>query len=107
MSVINFPGREPDRDELHAEAFRDLEPVIHDCVTMSDITAQCMNAAQCNDEKLAFSVFHLHEMLLSLQQRYRAAWDGRPIPDERIIPARSSKEIKEQFAGDDPPQPIA
>jgi hypothetical protein len=73
-----IPGREPllpedgaSEDQRHAEAFRDLEPHIRDCVEMSKIAAQMMGYARCDDEGLAFAVFHLHEMLLNLQKSTR------------------------------------
>ena len=82
MSVIEFPGRgaspeDRSEDEIHAEAFRDLEGHIGDCATMAGITSQFMANAQCTDESLAFSVFHLTEMLLNLKKalpRSLARW---------------------------------
>src|SRR5215469_9103765 len=77
VGVIKFPDRQlQPEDQRHAEAFRDLEPYIHDCVMMSRVAAEQMGNAACNDEGLSFAVFHLHEMLLNLEQYYHAAWDG-------------------------------
>ena len=50
-SEIDKPHSE---DEIHAEAFRDLEGHIGDCATMAEITSQFMANAQCTDERLAF-----------------------------------------------------
>jgi hypothetical protein len=68
MTVIDFPGREPssgDRstDEIHAEAYRDLEPHICDCVCMGNIAAQLLSDAKNDDEELGFAVFQLQDML--------------------------------------------
>jgi hypothetical protein len=103
MSVIEFPGHgtsPEDRsdDEIHAEAFRDLEGHIGDCATMAKITSQFMANAQCTDERLAFSVFHLTEMLLNLKKHYYAAWHGE-MPTSRLItsPAKTTQELKEAY----------
>ena len=119
MTVIEFPGREPipedevSYDERHAEAFRDLEPHINDCVQMSRIAAQEMGNARCDNEGLAFAVFHTYEMLLNLKKYYAAGWDGE-VPITRLIThtARTSQEIKEQLmqtaeVDDETPPPIA
>jgi hypothetical protein len=81
MNVIEFPGcgtspEDRSEDEIHAEAFRDLERHIGDCVCMGQIASEIMANAKCDDEKLAFAVFHLVEMLSNLGKHYRAAWDG-------------------------------
>jgi hypothetical protein len=96
MSVIEFPGRgtspeDRSEEEIHAEAFRDLEGHIGDCATMAKITSQFMANAQCTDETLAFSVFHLTEMLLNLKKHYEAAWRGE-MPASRLItsPAKTT-----------------
>jgi hypothetical protein len=101
--IVQFPGPserpipEGDIDDIHAEAFRDLEPHIGDCVCMAQIVAQRMSAVDRGDEELAFSVFHLTEMLLNLQKYYRAAWDGGDALAYRLIrhPAKTTEEIKE------------
>jgi hypothetical protein len=102
MSVIEFPGRGPavegrSEDEIHAEAFRDLEGHIGDCVCMARIAAQQMAEVKCDDGELAFSVFHLTEMLLNLQKYYKAAWEGENVLAGRLIahPATTSRSIKE------------
>jgi hypothetical protein len=64
---------------------------------MGKIASQAMANVRCNDEKLAFAVFHLTEMLLNLQKHYRAAWDGGDALAYSLIrrPAKSTEEIKE------------
>jgi hypothetical protein len=105
MSVIEFPGRgtspeDRSEDEIHAEAFRDLEGHIGDCATMAEITSQFMANAQCTDERLAFSVFHLTEMLLNLKKYYAAAHRGEDILTKRLMtsPAKTTQEIKEAYS---------
>jgi hypothetical protein len=59
--------------DLHAQAFRDIEPEICDCVRMGYIAAQLiMN----NDEAAPFAVGHLYEMLRRFKQEYYAAYHG-------------------------------
>jgi hypothetical protein len=105
--VVKFPGAVPvpevhterDEDEIHAEAFRDLEGHIGDCATMAEITSQFMANAQCTDERLAFSVFHLTEMLLNLKKHYYAAYQGENALIKRLItsPAKTTRELKETY----------
>jgi hypothetical protein len=104
MNVIEFPGRgaspeDRSEDEIHAEAFRDLEGHIGDCATMAGITSQFMANAQCTDERLAFSVFHLTEMLFNLKKYYLAAYQGEDALTKRLItsPAKTTQEIKEAY----------
>ena len=96
--IVEFPL--PDRpiteaeiDKLHSEAFRDLEGHIGDCATMAEITSQFMANAQCTDGRLAFSVFHLTEMLLNLKKYYAAAHRGEDILTKRLItsPAKTTQ----------------
>jgi hypothetical protein len=102
MSVIEFPGRgdpsdDRSEDDIHAEAFRDLKGHIADCVCMSQIASELVEKnARCNDE-LTFAVHHLTEMLLNLQNKYRAAWDGGNDLVYRLIrhPAKTTEEINE------------
>jgi hypothetical protein len=77
MRMIEFPGpgtspEDRSEDEIHAEAFRD----IGDCVCMGHIASECMANAKCDNEKLAFAVFHLTEMILNLDKHYKAALEG-------------------------------
>jgi hypothetical protein len=81
MTVIEFRGHGPaaeDRsiDEIHAEAFRDLEGPLHGCVCMANIAADLMSRVDPGHEELAFAVFHLSEMLVNLQLRYNDASKG-------------------------------
>jgi len=97
-SEIDKPHSE---DEIHAEAFRDLEGHIGDCATMAGITSQFMANAQCTDERLAFAVFHLTEMLFNLKKYYLAAYQGEnALLTKRLItsPAKTTKELKEAYA---------
>jgi hypothetical protein len=113
--ITEKPITEEEVDELHAEAFRDLEGHIGDCATMAEITSQFVVNAKCTDERLAFPVFHLTEMLLNLKKHYHAAWHGGDALTKRLITsaARTAQEVKEAYgpslAGDDneAPAPIA
>jgi hypothetical protein len=106
-TLIEFPGAVPapeahterDENEVHAEAFRDLEGHIRDCATMAEITSQFMANAQCTDERLAFSVFHLTETLLNLKKYYYAAWLSEDALTKRLItsPAKATQELKEAY----------
>jgi hypothetical protein len=102
MKVIEFPTADrPITDELYAEAFRDLEGHISDCVTMAGIAAQCMSETKSTDEKLAFSIFHTYEMLLNLQKHYLAAYEGdNAILAKRLItsPAKTTLSSKKPTA---------
>lgn len=97
--IVDHPTTENEIDELHSEAFRDLEHHISDCATMAEITSQLMANAQCTDGRLAFSVFHLTEMLLNLKKYYLAAYAGENALTRRLItsPAKTTHELKEAF----------
>jgi hypothetical protein len=86
MSVIEFPGQEsvPEdcskedicaEENICAEAFCDLESQISDCAMMAGIAAQLMGNVRCTDERLAFSVFHLAEMISKLNKHYLPAYE--------------------------------
>jgi hypothetical protein len=61
------------RGDQYAQAFRNLEAGICDCVKMSHIAAQLL----MNDGKAApFAVAHLDEMLRRLKHEYYAAYHG-------------------------------
>jgi hypothetical protein len=100
--VVQFPGTAPasderNEDEIHAEAFRDLKGHIADCVCMSRIASELVEKnTRCNED-LAFAVHHLTEMLLNLQGKYGAAWNGSGTLAYRLIrhPAKTTEEIKE------------
>jgi hypothetical protein len=54
MSVIEFPGlgtspENRSEDDIHAEAFRDLEGHIGDCVGMGQIASQFMANTKCDE----------------------------------------------------------
>jgi hypothetical protein len=82
--ILTFPGDGlPDRpiseseiDKLHSEAFRELESSLRDCVRMGEIAANLMSGAKNEDLTLSFAVFHLAEMLMSLEKEYDARWHG-------------------------------
>ena len=86
--IIQFPGAEkPEReqsetdiDASHAEAFRDLESKINDCVIMAiialDATSHaCFNRSNKN-EKALFSVCQVARMLKTLKKDYLAVYEG-------------------------------
>jgi hypothetical protein len=91
-NVVEFPGREPPPDgyseeyvdKLHAEAFRDLEGQIGDCVHMASIAVQMAeHAIEGRDdkhEKAMFAVFQVAVMLKKLKADYYAAWHGERRP---------------------------
>jgi hypothetical protein len=94
--IADKPITEDEIDELHSEAFRDLEGHICDCVHMGELAAELMVRAKGADGKLCFAVFHLTEMLLNLKKHHYAAWDGER-PASRLITsaARTAHEVKE------------
>ena len=87
-NVVEFPGREPPPDgyseeyvdKLHADAFRDLEGHIGDCVHMASIAVQMAEYAiegrDDKHEKAMFAVFQVAGMLKKLKADYYAAWHG-------------------------------
>ncbi|UPJ69875.1 hypothetical protein [Bradyrhizobium sp. 187] len=71
----------PDRsgvniDEHHAQAFRDLETSLRDCVRMTGIAAELMLNASIENDHLRFAVFHSAEMLTRLEEEYDARWNS-------------------------------
>jgi hypothetical protein len=82
--VIEFPGREPPPegyskeyvDELHAEAFRDLESRLNDCVSMAQIAMERICNHPTDDRKLVFAVAHTCELLMKLKKDYYHAYHG-------------------------------
>jgi len=103
-NIVDFsrpdkPTTEDEIDKLHSEAFRDLEGHIGDCVTMSSFASERMANIRCDDERLAFAVFHTHEMLLNLQKYYKAAWEGGDALTRRLItsPAKTTRELEEAY----------
>jgi hypothetical protein len=87
-NVVEFPGGKPPAegyseeyvDKLHAEAFRDLEGHIGDCVMMASIAVQMAEGAiegtDARHEKAMFAVFQVAVMLKKLKADYHAAWHG-------------------------------
>jgi hypothetical protein len=78
-NLIDFPRAdrpisERDVDELHAEAFRDLEGRLSDCVSMARIAAEKMPCDANGDA--FFAVVHSVEMLVKLQKDYYRAYHG-------------------------------
>lgn len=65
-----------DGDSKHAEAFRDLEPKICDCVSMAKIAARSVINLRTDDRELVFAVAHVSEMLDALKAEYYAAYHG-------------------------------
>jgi hypothetical protein len=62
-----------ERDEKMAQAFRNLEPEICDCVRMAGIAVQLhVN----EDEAATFAIGHVLEMLQRFKQEYYAAYRG-------------------------------
>jgi hypothetical protein len=88
-TVIEFPGAEPPPggyskepvNRVHADAFRELESNLRDCVRMGEIAAELMLNAKVEDDSLRFAVFHTTEMLMRLEKEYDARWN-----DERREP---------------------
>lgn len=69
-----------DDDSIHAEAFRDLEGRLSDCMTMASIAVQMVEPAiagrDAKHEKAMFAVFHVAVMLKRLHADYQTAYHG-------------------------------
>jgi hypothetical protein len=70
---------EDDRDTLHAEAFRDLENRLKDCVSMATIAfdlceAKIDDRPVARQHELVFAVAHTWELLEKLQRDYYATY---------------------------------
>jgi hypothetical protein len=67
-------------NDLHAEAFRDLEGKISDCAIMAHIALQMaepfLNTRDDQAERALFAVCHVYEMLKKLNADYQAAFYG-------------------------------
>jgi hypothetical protein len=82
-NIVDFPPVEREVSERevndrHAEAFRDLEGRISDCVLMAIIavhTAEPLINGP-DGEKALFAVCHVHQMLKKLEADYQAAFYG-------------------------------
>jgi hypothetical protein len=81
-NIIGFPGgvagecEVSDRDTLHAEAFRDLENRLCDCVSMAQIAFEQIQNFKTDDRELLFAVAHSWEMLAKLKRDYYADYHG-------------------------------
>jgi hypothetical protein len=79
-NVVTFPpaereSTERDVDDLHAEAFRDLEGRLSDCVSLARIAVEKMPDNANGD--VFFAVCHSLEMLVKLQKDYYLAYDEK------------------------------
>jgi hypothetical protein len=74
---------ESEVDKIHAEAFRDLEGSISDCVWMSVIALEMVERAiegrDDKHEKAMFAVFESAKRLMQLKTNYYAAWHGEKL----------------------------
>ena len=83
MTILEFPalltGPTPDgqRDRLHADAFRDLEGPLCDCVHMTVIARHLAANEKDVDPELLFAIGHAAEMLEALKVDYYAAYEER------------------------------
>ncbi len=84
-TVVEFPGVErevsaQEVNDLHAEAFRDLEGKISDCALMAHIALGLaepfINSRDNRAEQALFAVCHVYEMLKKLNADYQAAFYG-------------------------------
>jgi hypothetical protein len=79
-NIVDFPGAdqppiaETDIEALHAEAFRDLENRLNDCVSMAAIAAEQIHNHKTDDRELVFAVAHTWEMLAKLKRDYYATY---------------------------------
>ena len=89
-NIIDFkaaadrPTTEPninadDIEALHAEAFRDLENRLMDCVSMSKIAFDQICEHKTENRELVFAVAHMLELLEKLKKDYYASY-----ADERL-----------------------
>jgi hypothetical protein len=61
-------------DKVYAEAFRDLELRICDCLSMAKMAAQSVMNLRTDDRESVFAVAHVSEMLTALRTDYYAAY---------------------------------
>jgi hypothetical protein len=92
--VVPFPGAMPtsdvhterDDNELHAEAFRDLDGRIDDCAILASIALQMVAPAiggrEDKHEKAMFAVFEVAKMLKKLKADYQAMYHGEKRRDQ-------------------------
>ncbi|OAF11766.1 hypothetical protein AYJ54_07860 [Bradyrhizobium centrolobii] len=74
--VIQFPAdeRASPWDKQQAEAFRELEGPLLDCVRMAGIASRLMSDVDGLDEQLVFAIFHTKDMLEDLLSTYIAGF---------------------------------
>ncbi|MCA1514561.1 hypothetical protein [Bradyrhizobium sp. NBAIM01] len=82
--LMQFPadgGRASPWDKQQAEAFREMEGPLRDCVRMAGISARLMSdvADDTFDEQLVFAVYHTNEMLEVLLSTYLAGYKEERI----------------------------
>ncbi len=80
-NVLTFPAgereiTERDVDELHSEAFRELESRLCDCVNMAKIAFDQICEHKTDNGELVFAVAHTWEMLAKLKRDYYATYDN-------------------------------
>ncbi len=84
-NIVDFPATdrvitEAQTDKLHADAFRDLEGRLCDCVRMAHIAGDLAANAKDVDEDMIFAIVHTFEMLEKLKADYYAAYhDEKPL----------------------------
>jgi hypothetical protein len=76
--IIKFPSADVPKVaahpwDCHAQAFRNLEGEICDCMRMAGIAAQLTSN---EDDSAPFAIFHVYEMLRRLKQEYYEAYEG-------------------------------
>jgi hypothetical protein len=80
-NIVDFPAAdrpitEGQIENLHSQAFRDLEGRLCDCISMAIIARQlAANEKDANNE-MVFAVAHAAEMLEALKVDYYAAYHG-------------------------------
>jgi hypothetical protein len=79
--VVKFPGAggsitADQEDKFQAQAFRDLEGRICDCVSMAKIATDAVMELRTDDRELVFAVAHTFEMLNTLKVDYYAAYNN-------------------------------
>ena len=68
------PVTETEIEALHAEAFRDLENRLNDCVSMARIASEQIHNHKTDNRELVFAVAHTWELLEKLKKDYYAAY---------------------------------
>ena len=82
MTIVKFPalvtGPPPDgrRDKRHADAFRELEGRLCDCVRMAHVAGDMAANAEDVDEDMLFAIGQTFAMIETLKVDYYAAYHG-------------------------------